>query len=125
MKPDENNHRIHRPMSRREMLGLCKSGFGSVALMGLMSSIPFGCQIRQEEKIIEEASKGFIQLPHRTPEAKNVIFLFMDGGVSQVDSFDPKPPLKNLKLKIPSLTTLVKSSKVPGNLSSMERVGFP
>ncbi|HND54092.1 MAG TPA: DUF1501 domain-containing protein [Pirellulaceae bacterium] len=32
--------------------------------------------------------------PHFAPRAKRVIFLFMDGGVSQVDSFDPKPRLK-------------------------------
>ncbi len=31
--------------------------------------------------------------PHHTPRAKNVIFLFMTGGVSQVDTFDPKPHL--------------------------------
>ena len=32
-------------------------------------------------------------MPHLAPRAKNVILLFMDGGVSQVDSFDPKPRL--------------------------------
>jgi hypothetical protein len=34
--------------------------------------------------------------PHFKPRAKNVIFCFMDGGVSQVDSFDPKPKLADL-----------------------------
>jgi hypothetical protein len=34
--------------------------------------------------------------PHFTPKAKNVIFCFMDGGVSHVDSFDPKPKLTEL-----------------------------
>src|SRR6185295_2716962 len=29
--------------------------------------------------------------PHHTPRAKSIIFLFMDGGVSHIDSFDPKP----------------------------------
>lgn len=43
--------------------------------------------------------------PHFTPRAQNVILLFMDGGVSQVDSFDPKPLLakengKPFKMKI-------------------------
>jgi hypothetical protein len=32
--------------------------------------------------------------PHFAPRAKNVIFCFMDGGVSHVDSFDPKPDLQ-------------------------------
>src|SRR6187402_2215240 len=34
--------------------------------------------------------------PHFAPRAKSVIFLFMDGGVSHVDSFDPKPKLDEL-----------------------------
>ena len=44
----------------------------------------------------EEAYAGladFRQGPHYKPKAKSVIFLFMDGGVSHVDSFDPKPKL--------------------------------
>ncbi len=35
-----------------------------------------------------------IQTPHFKPKAKHVIFLFMNGGLSQVDSFDPKPMLE-------------------------------
>ena len=41
-------------------------------------------------------AKRFESLPHFPPRAKRVIFLFMDGGVSQVDSFDPKPELDRL-----------------------------
>src|SRR5262249_28475001 len=36
---------------------------------------------------------GAGRLPHHTPRARNVIFLFMEGGPSQVDTFDPKPRL--------------------------------
>jgi hypothetical protein len=42
------------------------------------------------------AAKRVESLPHFSPRAKRVIFLFMDGGVSQVDSFDPKPELDRL-----------------------------
>ena len=35
-----------------------------------------------------------LSAPHFEPRAKNVIFLFMNGGVSQVDTFDPKPALE-------------------------------
>jgi len=73
-------------MSRREMLSLCKTGFGSLALMGL-----FGSCNRQSEAQALLTQLG--QLPHFIPKAKNIIFLYMDGGVSQVDSFDPKPRL--------------------------------
>ncbi len=79
-------HIIHNPMSRREMLSLCKTGFGSLALMGL-----FGSCSRQSDA--QTILKQLGQLPHFIPKAKNIIFLYMDGGVSQVDSFDPKPRL--------------------------------
>ncbi len=79
----------HR-MSRREMLGVTRNGFGGVALLGLMSSLPFG------EKLMAMSNPvvGNIQgSPHFIPKAKSIIFLYMDGGISQVDSFDPKPRL--------------------------------
>lgn len=40
--------------------------------------------------------------PHFKPKAKSVIFLYMDGGVSQVDSFDPKPMLKKMNGQKPT-----------------------
>ncbi|WP_442483692.1 DUF1501 domain-containing protein [Aeoliella sp. SH292] len=63
-----------RPLTRREMLARCACGFGSVALAGL-------------------AQATAPQSPGYRAKAKSVIFLYMDGGVSQVDSFDPKPAL--------------------------------
>jgi hypothetical protein len=64
-------------MTRREMLATCAGGFGAVALAALNANTtpqPAGT--------------------HHAPKAKNVIFLYMDGGVSQVDSFDYKPLLE-------------------------------
>lgn len=81
-------------MSRREMLSLCKNGFGSIALMSLMSTLPFGCQIRQEDSIAESVSALTGARAHYAPRAKSVIFLYMDGGISQVDAFDYKPRLE-------------------------------
>ncbi len=63
------------PLSRRELLRRSAHGFGWHALSALLA---------------REARGG---TPH-APRAKNVILLFMDGGVSHVDSFDPKPRLK-------------------------------
>ena len=86
----KRNHIIHTPVNRREMLGLCKSGFGSLAFMSLFGGISSAC------KHVDAPNSVLIQLgqsPHYLPKAKNVIFLYMDGGVSQVDSFDPKPRL--------------------------------
>ena len=67
-------------MSRREALaGLC-AGFGSLALMGLLARDA-------------RATNGVLAAPHFRPRAKRVIFLFMHGGPSQVDTFDYKPLL--------------------------------
>ena len=83
-------HIVHTPMSRREMLGLCKNGFGSLAFMSLFGSMSSACR-KLAAPDTNEALR--LQLPHFVPKAKNIIFLYMDGGVSQVDSFDPKPRL--------------------------------
>jgi hypothetical protein len=62
-------------MTRRELLFTAAGGFGGLAFAGLKA---------EERK------------PHFAPKATSVIFLFMDGGVSQVDTFDPKPRLAEL-----------------------------
>lgn len=61
-------------LTRREFLQKSSTGFGSVALAGLLDE--------------ERRSAA-----HFRPRAKSVIFLFMSGGVSHVDTFDPKPRL--------------------------------
>ena len=61
---------MNRHPSRRKILARASSGFGLVALNGLCAS------------------------PAPTARAKNVILCYMSGGISQVDSFDPKPRLK-------------------------------
>ena len=70
-------------LSRRQMLRVSACGFGSLALAGL-SKKPY-------------ASVGPATLLQRqpmfTPRAKRVIFLFMAGGPSHVDSYDFKPEL--------------------------------
>ena len=68
------------PTTRREMLARCANGFGGVALASLLAN---------EARANPLAAKK----PHFTPKAKSVIFLYMDGGPSQVDTFDPKPRL--------------------------------
>ncbi|MCB0685897.1 MAG: DUF1501 domain-containing protein, partial [Saprospiraceae bacterium] len=75
--------------SRREMLGLCRNGFGGVALLGMLG----GLGLKSSTKSANVVPKVDHILPHHMAKAKNIIFLYMDGGVSQVDSFDPKPRL--------------------------------
>ena len=72
-------------ITRRDMLRRSSTGFGMVALSGLMADRSFA-GLSGDEPI------GL----HHAPKAKHVVFCYMSGGVSQVDSFDPKPKLKGL-----------------------------
>src|SRR6267378_1008778 len=74
-----------RPITRREALCKMGAGFGMLSFASLVG------------ESLAQAAEGpapwMIQDPHFKPKAKHVIFLFMNGGLSQVDSFDPKPVL--------------------------------
>ncbi|MEO6810628.1 MAG: DUF1501 domain-containing protein [Isosphaeraceae bacterium] len=69
--------------TRRDALKQAACGFGYLALAGLAA----------ERAVADSANPLAPRLPHFPPKAKRVIFLFMQGGVSQVDSFDYKPRL--------------------------------
>lgn len=73
------------PVSRRDMLARCAGGFGAVALSALMSDGTLSAAERSDPFAAKQ--------PHFAARAKCVIFLYLDGGLSQVDSFDPKPRL--------------------------------
>jgi hypothetical protein len=91
----QHKHPIYRPVSRREMLGICKCGFGSLAMVSLFGSLLPSCSdaSRGQSALLDHLTQG-PKPPGLIPKAKNIIFLYMDGGVSQVDSFDPKPRLE-------------------------------
>lgn len=67
--------------SRRDFLRRAGGGFGAIALAGLMD------EARVRASNIDPAQRK----PHFFGSARNVIFLFMDGGPSHLDTFDPKP----------------------------------
>src|SRR5688572_30626731 len=77
------NPYIGRRMSRRDLLKTASAGFGSLALAGLLGEQAQGA-----------SHPLAVRTPHFEPKAKRVIFLFMHGGPSQVDTFDYKPLLK-------------------------------
>lgn len=75
-------------LSRRQLLQQSACGFGALAMQGLLAS--------ESKGVAEVAGKAgplVPKRPHFAASAKRVIFLFMHGGVSHVDSFDPKPSL--------------------------------
>src|SRR5688500_6555253 len=77
--------KIVQPLTRREMLKTCGAGFGMLAFAAL-----FGQEANAQRPTPNSLTP---RNPHYTPKAKRVIFLFMHGGPSQVDTFDPKPLL--------------------------------
>ena len=78
------------PPTRREMLRAGANGFGYLALSALMADRA------SADPTASGPGVGRPKGPDFRPRAKNVIFCFMDGGVSHVDSFDPKPKLAEL-----------------------------
>src|SRR5207253_2085825 len=76
------------PVSRRSMLRLLGGGFGSLAMTGLL-----GGETRAMAGDASRTNPLAGKISHFPARAKRVIFLFMPGGPSQVDTFDPKPRL--------------------------------
>ena len=69
-------------LTRRDWLRRMGGGFGALGLAGVLAS-------EAKAAVNPLAPKA----PHFAPRAKRVIFLFMNGGPSHVDTFDPKPML--------------------------------
>ncbi len=110
-----------RPMSRREMLGRCATGFGAVALSSLLADPTYG----------KSNSPFAPRKPHHDAKAKSVIFLYMDGGVSQVDSFDYKPRLEkdngkpfSAKINPTQFDNIGKTLKSPWNFKKYGQSGL-
>lgn len=89
------NGKVRAMMPRREMLERLSTGFGAAALTALM---------QRRVPAVETPDSATTALPpnsallrrHHPSKVRHVIFCYMSGGVSHVDSFDPKPKLNTL-----------------------------
>ena len=81
------SHHQRRPVTRRDALCRIGNGFGMLAFAGLVGQSLEAAGLTMDQ---EGVLGGKLDHPAR---AKRVIFLFMNGGMSQVDTFDPKPML--------------------------------
>src|SRR5437660_1095967 len=90
-------------MTRRKALETFGCGFGMLGLAGLLEQ-----QAQAEPSLRAQA-------PHFPARAKHVIFLFLNGGPSQVDTFDPKPMLTKYDGK-PIPAGNLKTERKTGNL---------
>lgn len=78
------------PISRRQWLADTGAAFGSLALSWLLAQEGL---LAADGISPRDTSQAALPLPHFAPKAKSVIFLFMYGGPSHLDLFDPKPEL--------------------------------
>src|SRR3954465_7238055 len=97
----------HRPnpydslLSRRQLLTKCGMGMGALALGTILSEAGYG-----NTSGISGTSPLRPHGPQYFGKAKRVIHLFMNGGPSQVDTFDPKPALAKYHGQRPPASTL-------------------
>jgi hypothetical protein len=113
------------------MLMRCANGFGAMALTALLTERAFGSTLQPSSIANPLAPRA----GHHPAKAKKVIFLYMDGGPSQVDTFDPKPRLeredgKPIKMKPPPTQfiphdTFPKVLRSPWKFSRHGRSGTP
>ena len=96
-----------KPVTRRQALALMGGGFGMVALSNMLTASLAEAAV--------DGSGGVLKELHFKPKAKRVIFLFMNGGVSHVDTFDPKPMLEKYDGK-PMPGPQVLTQRKTGNL---------
>jgi hypothetical protein len=97
--------------SRREFLQRAGCGFGGLALAALLASER---SVRAAPPAIDPVYPLRERKPHFPAKARNVIFFYMHGGPSQVDTFDYKPLLDNLD-----------GQPVPGTFHKMDKVPLP
>lgn len=103
--------KVDLPLTRREMLSQCGTGLGILGLAGLLS---------QDGLLAANPSPSTNPLApraaHFRPRAKRIIHLYMNGGPSHVDTFDPKPALANYQGQRPPSTANLKTENNTGGL---------
>ncbi len=83
-----SNHKSRNPVTRREALRKVGNGFGMMAFAGMLGE----SLTKAGAVTLPDGNMGVAKLDH-PQRVKRVIFLFMNGGLSTIDAFDPKPML--------------------------------
>lgn len=111
------------PLSRRELLNRSGLGFGSLGLAGLLSD---SGMLSSEARAAQPLNPLAPRQPQFPAKAKRVIHIFLNGGCSHVDTFDPKPELTKWhgkKLPTPNLKTERPTGAALGSPYSFRRYG--
>ena len=93
--PEFHEQQLLREVTRRHFFQDCRVGLGSMALGSLLAG---------ERSVSAQVSPpGFVEGSrgrHGAAKAKSVIFLFMAGGPRQLEVFDPKPKLQEMRRQV-------------------------
>src|SRR5687768_15589683 len=90
------------PRSRREFLARSGGGFGAVAAAALLAQQSRAADLSKlQAPTANKANPLAARKPHYAGTAKSVIFVFLEGGPSHIDLFDPKPLVNQLAGKPP------------------------
>ncbi|MDA1232182.1 MAG: DUF1501 domain-containing protein, partial [Planctomycetota bacterium] len=109
-----NRQSQNRTLTRRDSLQRMGTGLGVLGLAGILAqdgTLARGAELDSNNPLAPKA-------PHFAPRAKHVIHLFMNGGPSQVDTFDPKPALEKYNGQRPPNADLKTERKTGGLLMS-------
>ncbi len=108
----------HRPRgqfcgrTRREFLWQAGGGFGALPLVSLLANDgQLSSQASGDDKIASSLNPLSPKPPHFAPKAKSVIFLFMYGGPSHIDTFDYKPDMYGMDGKTMDVKTFGRGGK--------------
>ncbi len=84
-------------LTRRQLFGRTAAGIGTAALASLLNPALFAQSAAGESAASPATGRlGALGGPHFAPKAKRVIYLFMSGGPSHIDLFDPKPKMAEM-----------------------------
>ncbi len=98
-------------LSRRAMLAQCGTGVGILGLAGILNAQGLlGAEASAPKNPLAPRA------PHFRPRARHIIHLYMNGGPSQVDTFDPKPALAKYNGQRPPSITGLKTENATGGL---------
>ena len=102
-----NNHGMLRGTTRREALCQVGTGLGMLGLFGLLGDSGYLGRAAAAADVADGQKSGspirgslMPRPPHFAPKVKHVIHIYLNGGPSQVDTFDPKPLLKRYEGKM-------------------------
>src|SRR5207249_11346305 len=101
-------------LTRREWLRRMGSGFGTLGLATVLADS--GTRVQAEPTTLNPLAP---RQPHFPARAKRVIFLFMNGGPSHVDTFDPKPSLAKYHGQPPAVLNTINTMR-QGNRTLMQ-----